>query len=134
MSCEPTSNAAPSEGIPPERASLVQALRDACPARTMGESRTERSAPPTSEVAEFAQSMLEAGKATRCVGTSCRMNGANVFHRELEEAVQGSCPEFAWVNTGCLARCGHGPNLRVGRLIYRGRENWVETDTRTWVP
>ncbi len=132
MSCESSSNSNPNDGIHPDRVSLVQAIRDACRTRTIGESGVERSAPPTSEVAEFSLSMLETGKATRCVGTSCRMNGANVFHRDLEEAVQESCPDFVWVNTGCLARCGHGPNLRVGRQIYRGRENRVETDTRTW--
>lgn len=91
------------------------------------------SADPRSAVDVFAARLLAAGTASRCVGTSCRMHGANGLHRALESALATARPDFVWIDAGCLARCGHGPNLRVDRDIWRGSDQTVETDTRTWV-
>lgn len=133
MSASSPSNVTPNDRAPGSGGSLVHALRDVGLSGARESMPGSTSLSPTSEVGEFAAKMLEAAQATRCVGTSCRMQGASGFHRDLEGAVAELRPDFVWVNTGCLARCGHGPNLRVGRQIYSDTARRIETDTRTWV-
>ncbi len=125
MPSEPIPPSDPTAATVPNGGVLVDAVRRLA--------ADPNAADPASPVDGFAAHLLAAGKAARCVGTSCRMHGAAPLHRALADAVVPVVADFKWTDVGCLARCGHGPNLRVEREIFRGLDRCVETDTRTWV-
>jgi hypothetical protein len=125
MPTEPTQPSEPNDASVPNGSVLVDAVRRLA--------ADPNAVDPASPVDGFAARLLAAGKAARCVGTSCRMHGAAPLHRALADAVAPIVADFQWTDVGCLARCGHGPNLRVDREIFRGLDRCVETDTRTWV-
>ena len=68
----------------------------------------------------FAAALFEhpGSEVAICQGSSCRLNGAAAFHRELFELLGELGPQLVIGKYHCLSNCLDGPNIGIRNLLY----------------
>lgn len=67
-----------------------------------------------------------------CAGVNCRRRGARRFLELMTAIVAESEPGRPVLEPTCLEECGFGPNVAIGRSIFRAGDGQVVKDEQPW--